>query len=284
MNDQILLMVRMLKTFPVKVLKDYFDISGKHQNDTINEIIETYSFEQIFEFVYTNFGYLRQHIHVFDLNKEITVKWTPCPNEFKKEEVFNNYKVYNLIFNASYKVINISTGEIDELIFHLPVQIWLNKLKFIVRINTLERNPNDYYEEKVIVTNKDLNEDLIINKIKNSLPQGITFVTCDLNKGIKALWEEDFIDCHSIRYRKPNSVSTEVMDEDDTLKNKYPELYKQIMLSPIDNNLFKILGENGDKIISHFKIEPTTGKLSFVKFPANTDSIADLLEIILSKN
>lgn len=284
MNSEASLLSRLLKGFPVKIIKEEFDITGLTQSEAIDGIVTTNSRDIILNFVHNNFNYLRQHVYVFDLNRTLPTNWRPVPRNLFSENTFKGYQVSNLIFNVKYNLINVETGDKPELIFLLPVQVWVKNRKIIIKINTLERNANDYFEDRVFLRSRDIDDDAIILGIKNSLPAGTTFVSCDLNRGIKSLLEDDFIDLRYVKFKKSSSTATETMDEEFTLKNKYPDLYREIIATPLEKTVVKLITDAADTLISHFNIEAGKGRMAFVKFPKTNDALPELIELILSAN
>lgn len=283
MNSERNLLKRLLKAYPVKVLKDVFNITGLSQNEVIEEILNSNSTLVIKNFAFTNFSFLRQHVYIYDISGVMDNAWTCDEDLLHNQNIISaNNKIINLLFTARYEVFNVGIAGLTEVLFFTPVQIKIINTKLIISINIQERDVSSLFSTSTFLTKKDMLDDEIINHIVQRMPLTTSLTQTDLNRGIKQLWEEDFIDAAFVKFKKARSTSTEVMDEDFTLKVNMPVEYARLLNEPLQKNVFKILGS--EDIISHFTTEPTVGKLSFTKFPENINSIPELVNLILSKN
>ena len=277
-----ILLFRLLKTFPVRILKQYFDISELRQENLIKKIVSNFSKSQIIDFSFNNFGYLKQHIYIVSPNKEIKPDWTPVPRNYINNALLEEKKVHNLLFTTVYDVFNATKNRKESVYFYVPVQIRKYEKYLVLSVNILERSLSNLEGDNLVLLTKRIDEQTYIEEIKKSLPKGTTFVASDLNKGIKTLWENDYIDAAYVKFKKSKSTSTEAMDEANTLKVIYPEIYKKIMESPIDKEVLSTLHE---KIgIKRFSIEPSRGKISINRFSETNTAIVELVNLILSKN
>lgn len=286
MNSEDLILFRLLEGFPVKALRDYFGVVGLKQDDIIDGVLQTNTPDQVKEWVFENFGRTHQHIYIFDSNRDLPNTWTPAPQYFHSSDEINGIKTYNLLFRISYTLFNTATRTEEKLLFDSPVQIKLYKGKIIISINTLERLIGNYFANRVHSFGKNFDDDAIISVIRDSLPAGISFTNCDINKGIKKLWKDDFIDAGYTRFKKSKSTATEAMDEDNTLKLIYPDLYKEIIKTPIDRQVFYIVDKsvNLDEYVSKFAIEPTRGRVIITQYPQLKTSVLNVLDEIITNN
>lgn len=283
MNSERNLLKRLLKAYPVKVLKDVFDITGLSQNEVIEEILNSNSTLVVKNFAFTNFSFLRQHVYIYDITGVMDNAWTCDADLFHNQvAVSANTRIINLIFTATYKVFSIQANGIVDVLYYTPVQIKIINTKLIISINIQERDATSLFDTNTFPISKDMLDDEIIRHIVERMPLTASLTQTDINRGIKQLWEEDFIDAASVKFKKARSTSTEVMDEEFTLKVSMPEVYNSLLNAPLQKNVFKILER--EDIISHFTTEPSIGKLSFTKFPENINSIPELINLILSKN
>jgi hypothetical protein len=283
MNSERNLLKRLLKSYPVKVLKDVFDITGLSQNEVIEQILNSNAPPIIKNFAFNNFSYLRQHVYIYDINGVMPNNWV-CENALFHSEnlISNNERDINLIFTATYQVYSIGNAGLTDVLFYTPVKIKVYNNKMIVSINIQERDVTNLFPNKCFLANKNMSDDEIILHIIQNMPLTAHLAKTDINRGIKQLWEEDFVDAAYVKFKKSRSTSTEVMDENFTLKVNMPSEYNRLLNEPLQKNVFKILAV--DNIISHFTTEPSVGKLSFTKFPENINSIPSLILLILSKN
>jgi hypothetical protein len=62
MNSPNALLYRILRLFPVSVVKANFETENKVQNPMLHEIVNSVSRENILDFVINNIGFTKQHI------------------------------------------------------------------------------------------------------------------------------------------------------------------------------------------------------------------------------
>ena len=286
MNTEKSISSRLLEAVPAKIIKENFDLKGFNQKDAISEVANIYSQNDIRNFVFENFGFLHQHIYIFDLNTQIPQNWSPEARFLYSNNHDGNIKNFNLIFRVNFNLFNPAAGGEQELIFDCPVRLTIKNQKFILKISTLERNVNKYFPHQVYGLNKNLSESDIITLTRDMLPAGCAMVNSDLNKGVKYLWAKDFFDAGYIKHKKAKSIATQAMDEDNLLKKIYPKEYLEIIKDPLDRSIFLIIDKNVDisDYISRFLIEPTRGKIIITRFADRNESVNNLIEKILEHN
>lgn len=282
MNSEREILQRTLRAYPVRTVKESFELDIVGQAAILNQVSQRGK-NEILDFAFANFGFLHQHIYLFDLSADPNGHWEPLENQLYSTSRDGDWGVYNFIFDVNYVVVNGQNGNREELKFQYPVVAHVSADKLIIKINTLERSVSDYFEDRVFLISKSITEPNIVDSIKDSLPIGIAATELDINKGIKTLWEEKFIDAAYAQFRKSKSTSTEAMDEDNLLRDVYPEEYELIMRSPIRKNVFRILTRS-DEFLSNFTVEPSLGKLSITKFANHVNSVDKLIKLILNKN
>jgi len=277
---------RLLESVPAKILKEEFNLEGLNQKAAISEVVDNNNKNLIRNFVFGNFGHFHQHIFVFDLNVEIPEDWSPDARFLHATTEDGNDRVFDLIFQINYKLFNPAAGAEQELLFECPVRINIKDQILILKISTLERGVNKYFPNQVYGMGKDMDESNIISLIKDMLPQGCTMVTCDLNKGVKHLWDKDFVDAGFIKHKRSKSIATQSMDEDNLLKKIYPDEYREIIKDPLDKSIFLITDKtvNISNFVPRFNIEPTRGKITITRFADKNESIDNLIEKIIANN
>lgn len=276
---------RLLKSLSVKSVKDIFELGEykERQAELINFIVSKNTENIIYEKLFDNFSLLKQHIYVFEAKGTFPNDWLENhPNIISIKKITTNHNIYNLLYLANYKYYNVTKSIAEEIQFELPVQIHRKGTKFILHINILERDLTSLIKDKLLKTSKDLNDDYIIDDIIKSMPLSANLVKTDLNKGIKKIWHDDEVDACKVKYKKTNSTSSEVMDEDFLLKAKYPETYNELIKAPLNQTTFRILEKTN--LVQYFVVEPTKGTFSFTIFPQNHNGINDLIDIILNHN
>ena len=276
---------RLLKSLSVKSIKDVFELGDykERQAELINFVVSKNTEKIIYEKLFDNFSLLKQHIYVYEAKGTFPNDWLEKhPNIISISKNTTSHNIYNLIYVANYKYFNITKSIAEEIQFQLPVQIHRKGTKFILHINILERDLSSLVKDKLLKTSKDLNDDIIIDDIIKSMPLTANLVKTDLNKGIKKIWHDNEVDACKVKYKKANSTSSEVMDEDFLLKAKYPETYNELIKAPLNQTTFRILEKTN--LVQYFVVEPTRGTFSFTIFPQNHNGINDLIDIILNHN
>ncbi len=286
LNTEELISSRLLEAAPSKILKQEFGLVGVNQKDAIAEVVDNNNQNIIRNFIFDNFGYLHQHIFIYDLNNPIPGNWSPDRSLLHSTAHSGNNKVFNLLFRIKYSLFNPAGGGEQELLFDCPAQINLRDNTFIIKISTLERTVGKYFPQQVYAMGKDMDESNIISLIKNMLPAGINLETCDLNKAVKYLWDKDFVDAGYIKHRKSKSIATQAMDEDNLLKKIYPLEYTEIIKDPLDRSIFLVIDKTIDisDYISRFSIEPTRGKITITRYADKNESVNNLLNKIIENN
>lgn len=284
MNTEELILYRLLEAYPVAVVKHYFDTDAPRQDKLIELIIKTFSKEQIEIFAFEYFGFLHQHVYILDSNVPVLDDSLSLLNGFKSVTDLDGVKYYNFIYQIKYNYFSPILNGREELVFNCPFRITLYKNKLILMINTLERNIKNYFTTPIYSLGKNIDESDIIDDIKNGLPTGTTVAPVDLNKGIKKLWEDGFIDAIYSKYKRAKSTSTEVMDEENLLKITYPDRYKEIVKAPIDRTVFLVVDKGAKDVVSRFRIEPRIGKTTITRFPDGLSDLNNLIQKIIDNN
>lgn len=291
MNSDNKILYRLLKLFPVHTLRENFLVKAKKQDLIIKEIVVKYQPEEIYNFSYKFFNYTRQHIHFFindtkDLNlfKTALLSTVPLFNKNKTDNEITQFYFYD----TTYSVIivadrdNYSRTDID---FKVPMKITITQNYLRLDFTIIEKNINTYINtnSRIINLGKTIDEKYILLKLKSESTKFKDLNAYDLNKGIKHLWRNDFIDSPFVNWKKSKSTSTEAMDEEFTLKVEYPKLFNDIIEAPLKRTIFKI--RNTDKnSYNHFISEPSEGKISFTTFAKNEDAKENVIRKILANN
>lgn len=290
MNNETDLLFRLLRLFPVSVIKENFETENRVQNSMINEIIRNYPTEVIINFAVQNFSFTKQHVYFFHSNgNNFRADHGFNPENLRNSTVENEIRTDTYLIRQRYNLVvtsiqndNISRLNLD---FFQPFQIVISPTSFYIRLTILERNPNSYLEDyEVIRYSRENDDDIQISEICNYFQDNLNFgsVVLDINRGVKSLWQNDLIDAISVKYKRDTSVATEVMDENYTFKTQYPERYNEVMASPLRRHTFRFLNNNED--YCDFMTDPSAGTLSFNKYPSNLNQISNVISAILRNN
>lgn len=273
----------MLKSFPVKSLREYFDLTGLRQDDLIDNIIRSQSPEDIMIFAFEQFGYLHQHVYIYDINTNISDVFNLAGGAVISDIVVGNKRSLDLIFTTQFSFFNTATFNQEQLTFKCPVRLEVTGRMVVIKINILERNINNYFEHKVFSIGRSVEDDNIIGRIRAALGDTIILTPKNLTKGVKDLWNNNIIDAAYVKFKKSKSTTTESMDEEHTLKDSLPDVYAEITGAPLEKNVFRVKVDV-EELITIFAIEPQIGKMMVSRFPNQIDGVDKLLNMIIEKN
>jgi hypothetical protein len=288
MNSSIDLLSRLLKLYPVKLIKNFFNPESSNQAEIIPEIIGANTEKAIKDFACENHDSTKQHIFLFTLNNKF-IKDNFVEGDFPfsidTQLLTNNVYKFKLLPVIDFNVVILNPFEEATLKFYQPVTVCLNDKHLIIQTTIMEKNMDSYFPEarRVVDVKKANSEEYIVEKILEYFSIQYTVTKNDLNRGIKDLWRNDVIDSKYAKWKKERSTTTEAMDEEYTLKEQYPEIYENLMLSPLGKTVFKYKLDD-DLIIKHFTADPTKGWLSFATYPENQNQIDNVINKILSSN
>jgi hypothetical protein len=286
MNSERSLLKRLIKLFPVKVLKDEFN-STNLSDVLYDDIIDNNNYNLIKEFSYRNINFTKQHIYIYELNSNFDLRdFNPANFPFTviRQEIQPN--ILRIVFSpiVDFKVILSRPYEEKTIQFHQPFIVTLNNRHLIIQATILEKNIGTYFEEnrKVLDIEKENDENETIHNLIDFFVR-YTPTICDLNRGVKRIWADDRIDSKFAKWKKNRSTTTEAMDENYTLKSQYPDVYESLMSSPVGKTIFKYLIDD-DRLPDHFTADPTNGELSVPLYPRNLNQIQNVINEILSNN
>jgi len=279
MNSNEELYERLLEAFPVDLLRDYFELPGKKE-EVIAKIVNNHIISDIDNFIYGHYGHLHQHIYNRELSKTIdTSKKDIIHGKLLNHKHTSTKGEWIYLHKTRYQYWDTKSSTYEYLEFLIPVKIKIKGKTMSVSYNTLSRDIKVYFQHTIFPTKSpDIAED-VIGDFKNNY-SGVVFLL-DLNKGIKYLWENDYLDGMVVQNRKAKSIRRDRMDENFLYKVAYPKDWDNLMLTPIQKTRFKVLKEID---MEHFECNPTTGYLNIGLFSQDADTIDDLLNLILKYN
>jgi len=289
MNTKKNLLIRLLKLFPIKSVKEHFGIKTSKRDFVIDEVIEKYSEDNILKFACEKFDYSKQHIYIYSHNlKKLSDFGASIFPDLECYQFLNEPKIksYFYFYETTYSVL-ILNDQIQraEVNFKVPLKVVVDDKYIILYFTIVEKNISTYIENSNRVLNfgKSTDEKILSVKLYNEVSSLCSLNLLDLNKGIKYLWESNFIDAPYVKWKRSKSTSTETMDEEYTLKEQYPDIYNQIMNAPIKKTIFKFLIKS-EISYNHFIVDPTEGKISFTTFAENIKDKEYVIGKILQHN
>ena len=142
----------------------------------------------------------------------------------------------------------------------------------------VERDPRPFANRAVITAVRHVDEKQTVRALNE-----LGFHPIDLNKGVKALWANDLMDAFRVRFKKPFSTATEVMDEERGIKQNNPQLYDEVQKLPLFDTLFRVRPTH-DTSVSNFHVNPTIGRVAFSSYTDDAGDTDELVAEILTSN
>lgn len=286
MNTERDLSKRLLKLYPVKMLKEHF--STEHVSDELFEEVLNNNIKTLIEsFAYVNLQHTKQHIYIFDLASTVNsgnLNLSNFPIPIIKQSTSNNETIIIISPIVDFKVVLSNPFEEVILKFHQPFKIVLKRKHLIFYTTILEKNINSHFNDNrgVLNVEKVNDETVIIQQICNHFAI-LNPKACDLNRGIKHLWDIDYVDSKYAKWKKDRSTTTETMDENYTLKSQYPDVYQNLITKPLKKMIFKYIKQD-ELLPDHFTIDPAVGQISIPLFPKTSNQNENVVKEILSNN
>jgi hypothetical protein len=288
MNDQTRLLHRLLRLYPIKVVKEFFNITGNSQTAVIEDVINSNTPRSIKIFALEHFNHTKQHIYIYALDSGYSVRrfnQDELPFDIIHETHLNSIRSFYSLPKVKFSVVLSNPVTEEEIHFYQPTCISFSGSYLIIQVTIMEKKIDTYFDpgRKLYEVNKLVDENDNIKEILEYLSNSYMVEVADLNRGIKLLWENDLIDSKHVKYKKSRSTATEAMDENYTLKTQYPEVYNDLVNSPLNRTVFKYLIDD-ELMCDHFSIDPINGQLSIPLYPGNNNQIWNVINEILANN
>jgi hypothetical protein len=263
---------RLLELFPIGILREVWNLKGTKE-EVCQAVAEQQPADQIINFVDTHLSCCKQHVHVFDRG-ENAVALPDTLQGLAPIKVTADNALF--ILRSEYSVVLKDPYEDATLEFLWPVRIELTDAHLIARFVVLEKNLGSYFERPYLLNSRSADEKDVVRE----LATGLGVATADLHAGVKKLWIENYMDSSRARYKRPQSLAFEAMDEERGIKEHDPELYERLLDSVLFASTFVINSEHGrgkDLTVGVVSIDPSTG---YIAFPRYADRVGDTDRVI----
>jgi hypothetical protein len=263
---------RLLELFPVTNLREVFE-SKKSKKEEIcyAEAVDNKpaQIKRVAEFVDKHLGCCKQHVYVFSHDGSANLPAEVADGE-QVLQAGGGHALY--LSRAKYTVVLRDPLEEDTLEFLWPIRVELTKQYLVVRFVVLEKNVSSYFDRSAYVAGKSITEETVLAGIAGGL------TSADLNKGIKKLWADGYIESTRSRFKKQYSTSSETMDEERGIKEHYPDLYAIMQEAPLYTTLFEVSDEKNS--VETFSADPSHGIMGFSSYSETGDTDAIIGKII----
>jgi hypothetical protein len=288
MNDDANLLTRLLKLFPVKFIKQHFNIDDNYQPEIIRSIIQNNTPQVIKRFSLNSINNTKQHIYLFTLSSRFnrnTFNSEIFPLDIIHEVASANNYEFQCLPIVNYEVVVLNPFDEITIQYYQPTVINFNNKQLIVKCTILEKSLSYLFNtnRKIVDVNKNNDEDINIGGLLHYLADSYNPISTDINAGLKHLWDTNIVDSKNAKWKKARSFATEAMDEGYTLKTQYPEVYQTLINAPLNKTIFKYLKDD-NLFCNHFTADAGKGQLSVPLFPDNEQQINNILHEILSHN
>jgi hypothetical protein len=265
---------RLLELFPAANLRTTFQSKGAKEEICYAAAASTADDQlaRVAEFVDGHFSCCKQHVYVFSHDGSLTL-----PDDVKDGEkvlAAGSHALY--LSRVSYSVVLRDPLAESTLDFLWPIQIELRPSYVIVRFVVLEKNTSSYFDRPAYLAGKSLTDKIVLSALFPG-----EAVASDLNKGIKKLWADGYLESTRSNFKKPFSTSSETMDEEKGIKEHYPEIYSIMQESPLYTTLFQV--NDNESSVDTFSADPSHGIIGFTSYSEKGDTDA-IIEKIISNN
>lgn len=257
---------RLLDMFPSSSLKQNWPDMGKTKLEMCQNLASQRNMPTIQTFIADHILCCRQHVYICSHAVALaSVPEISLPDSsliWKKYTAQEKEQVY--IMRIKYDFILTNPTQNESLSFLWPFRLTWTENSIIIRFVTLEPNVGSHFDQRdVLRPTKSIDELGIIRKINEEMEGNLSVV--DLHRGIKKLWDRDFMDALRVQYKKAHSTVTEAMDAKRGIKRAYPDLYNQLKRLTLINVWFSI-PEQEDFSVTAFSARPLEGHLTFPRF------------------
>lgn len=286
MNTERNLAKRLLKLYPVRVIKEYFN-TELNSEELFDRLVDNNTFNVIKVFACSKLEATKRHIYIYDLSQAATIQninLADFPYVIVDQSRLGDEISLTILPIVDFNTVLNNPFEEVGLQFYQPIKIVLSNTHLVFYVTILEKNIGSYVDSSRKVLNVEkVNEELnTLNQVCNHFSH-LNPQLCDINRGVKYLWINDIVDSKYAKWKKHRSTTTEAMDENYTLKSQYPEEFRSIINAPLNKTIFKYIVDD-EELPEHFTIDPSVGQISVPIFPKHISQVQNVVREILSNN
>jgi hypothetical protein len=222
---------RLIELFPIASIKETWpEIKGRKEEIGL-AVAQASTPSQIVNFIKAYIGRCKQHVYIFDRPRNAALPVDIVGGE--RVDISNDQAIY--VIKTTYTVVLRDPLEEVELDFLWPVQVMLKRWNVVLRLVVLEKNIEAYIDRDGHLAGRSVDEEAILQK-----PYFSALKPTDIHKGIRALWDNGFMDAPRTRFKKPMSLASEAMDQGRGIRRNNPQLYGVLRDSVLLNTFFQI--------------------------------------------
>jgi hypothetical protein len=277
---------RLLSLYSTQKLSHHFQSQRKTKDSMIQEIIETYTPEDIYNFAYTQHATTKHHLHLLSHETsrlaELSTDPLDLPALARSERTASQVSWFYLL-EVEYEVVLREPLEVTTVTFPWPVFIRCTPNLLMLRFTILEPSMASRFDSgRIVKATKRLDEAALQATALRSLDLA-NVAPLDLNRGVKSLWVEGMIDAPKIQWKKARATTRQTMDGTYLVKRDDPDLYQELTDKPLFEALFSWTG-GGNLSLEHFTVDATGGTLRFSTFSDLDTGAEYVVREILERN
>jgi hypothetical protein len=233
---------RLLELFPLAALKVVWDHFRGTKEEICRQAAREADYRKICAFVIANFSHCKQHSYIFNPRAEDD----PPPDlAFPDADILGQRNRQSTVYlaKAKYTVLLKDPFSQEEVELLWPMRIEYREPATLISFIVLERNVKYFFEREAINVRRHLDEADVIGEVLT-----LGYAPLDLNRGVKALWREDYMDAFRAKFKKPRSTTTEAMDRERGIKATEPDLYAQMLRLPMYDTMFRVNPNGGNAV------------------------------------
>jgi hypothetical protein len=279
---------RLLNIFPVAAMRAQWKIGGRTKLDVIDGVIAKIHTANITDFVEKSMGLTKQHIYLYehDLKRLADLPSNVLTN-FGPDKVHrtNTTIEFFYLIPLEFRYVAGSPPEEGSIDFPWPVRFVFRKGIVEAHLTTMEKDLEAYLEDltPVYSVHRDIEDRDILEDFRKTLDRTTTLVSLDINRGVKHLWANNFIDAPRAAWKSAVSTKIDAMDGQYMVKRDDPNEYAQAIACPLLKTIFKVLapGVNWPEVLL---IDATGGEISIPRYSNDPTAIENVIGEILRHN
>jgi hypothetical protein len=273
----------LLDLYPLTSLKEQWPTIKGLKDEICLTIAGKRNIKEITEFLDEYISCCKQHIYVFSYKAKLSSLPTiSIPDAEKVLEIAGKEQV-RMLYVIRLKIMVVLREPLEEvpIEFLWPVRLDFTGEHLIVRFVVLEKNVGSYVGgRQFYTTGRSLDEKAVLQELQRSFRGGL--IATDLHKGVKKLWDTDFMDATRTQYKKSLSTASEIMDEERGIKKFNPDLYAVLKKSLLFKTLFQV--SSRELSVTAFSVDPSNGDIGFPRYSDNKGDTDYVVDEILRHN
>jgi hypothetical protein len=293
MNGPANLSKRLLQLFPAPFLKDHFQPPAvvKKRKDIVDFVVSNASASDIEDFVFSEFGAMRQHVAIIQHGNQLNYQNYTVPLLAFARGVtaptFQNKTIVNQFVRHIYNLVTTSPTGITkrEFCFDWPIQIEITPELLIVKMAIVHNRSFLEIATTEAVSadgSKVYTEQQILSAVTSRYP--LIVGRLNIAKGIKQLclagtFEPERV---SLIFGTGLTASYKTPANGGRMQTTEPTKFNELMSETLESGAFSLPAAN--RPVKSFISSPQIGEMKFFNFPVRPSGVEHIIANILAKN